>query len=247
VLKSRLTKAEFDALPDALKEYYKAEGDVYLLQSDDAAELRAAKDREAEARRDAEAERDRLKAEKAEAERVAREAADEAARERAKKDGDISALETSWQAKVDAAKNEGKAEADKLRNMLTDLLVDKEALRIANEISTSPKLIEPHIRKRLKAELDGDKPKTRVLDAAGEPSALSLEELQQEFVANADFAAIIKGSDASGGGANGKHSGGGAATKKISEMNQAERVALHKANPEAFRIKAKAEGLPGYE
>lgn len=246
MLKSRLTKAEFDALPDALKEYYKAEGDAYLLQSDDAAELRAAKDRETERRAAAEAERDRLKAEKDEADRQAAAAAEEAARERAKKDGDLTALETSWQAKVEAAKVEAKAENDKLRAMLTDMLVDKEAARMAGEISTTPKLIEPHIKARLKAELDGDKPLTRVLDANGQPSALTLAELQQEFVANKDFAAIIKGSSASGGGANGQHSGGGATGKKISEMNEAERVAFHRTNPDAYRTQAKAEGLPVY-
>lgn len=246
MLKSRLTKAEFDALPDALKEYYKAEGDVYLLQSDEAAELRAAKDREAERRAEAERERDRLKAEKDEADRKAQEVADAAAREKAKKDGDISALEQSWQAKVDAAKAEGKAEADKYKNMLTGLLVDKEAEALAAEISVSPKLLVPHIRGRLKAELEGEKPVTRVLDAAGQPSALTLAELKQEFVANPDFAAIIRGSNASGGGANGQHSGGGAAGKKISEMSEAEKVAYHRQNPAAYKQQALAEGLPVY-
>jgi hypothetical protein len=240
VLKSKITKAEYDALSDALKAVYKLEGDTALLQSDDAAELRAAKDREAQRAREAEAERDRLKQEKATAEAAAAAAAEDAAREKAKKAGDITALETSWQGKVDAEKQRG----DKLENQLKTLLVNNEAIKLASEISVSPSLLIPIIERRLQADLTGEKPITRVLDVNGAPSAFNLDDLKKELVANKEFAAIIKGSNASGGGANGNNSGGGAAGKKIKDMTEAEKVAFHRANPAAYKEQARSEGLP---
>ena len=242
MLKSKITKAEYDALSDALKAVYKLEGDVALLQSDDAAELRAAKDREAQRARTAEEERDRLKQEKATAEAAAAAAAEEAAREKAKKAGDITALETSWQGKVDAANQRG----DKLENQLKTLLVSNEAIKLANEISVSPSLLIPVIERRLQADLSGEKPITRVIDGNGAPSAFNLDDLKKELVANKEFAAIIKGSNASGGGANGNNSGGGATDKKIKDMTEAEKVAFHRANPDAYKAQARAEGLTVY-
>jgi len=229
-LKSKLTKAEFEALPEALQEHYKADGDNYLLDSDDARELRAAKDRETEAARREKERADRLQAEKDEAERLRI----EAETDKARKSKDVEALETSWKADKEAAVNAEKAVTARREEQLRNLLVENVALSIANEISTSPKIILPHIRERLTAELDGDKPLTRVLDGDGKPSAKSVDELKREFIDNKEFASIIKGSNASGGGASGGGSGGGA-TKKLSEMSEQERVALHRDNPDEFR------------
>jgi len=239
VLKTKITKAEYDALEAALKPFYKLDGDIALLQSDDAAELRSAKEREKQRADTAEAEAKRLKDEKAAADAAAAEATRLANEEKARKAGDITALETSWQGKVDAEKKRG----DNLENQLKGLLIDNEAIKLANEISVSPSLLVPIIAKRLTADLTGDKPITRVVDANGAPSAHNLDDLKKELVANKEFAAIIKGSNASGGGANGQHSGGGAAGKKISEMTEAERVAFHNASPAQYKEQARAEGL----
>lgn len=248
MLKSKITKAEYDALDAALKPFYKLEGDSALLQSDEATELRAAKDREKVRADEAEAEARRLKDEKTAADNAAAEATRLANEEKARKAGDITALETSWQGKLDAAVKVEKDRADKLEGQLRVLLVDNAALAIANEISTDPDLIMPVITKRLKAELDGDTAITRVLDADGKPSAANIDDLKKELVANTKYARIMKGSNASGGGAGGQQNGGGAPSgdKKISDMTEAERVAAHKADPVAYKQRAKAEGLPVY-
>lgn len=247
-LKSKITdKAEFDKLADVLKAEYKEENGVWLLQSDDAEELRTAKVREKERADKAEAEAKALKKAAEDAEAARLKAEEDAKAEAARKSGDIATLEKSWEAKVIAAREEGKAEVTKLRGMLENLLVDSEARNLANEISISPSLLTPIIKARLRAELDGDTPITRVLDANGKPSAMNIAELKQELVANKEFAAIIKGSNGSGGGAGGNNSGGGAAGKKITEMTEAERIAHHTAlGAEAFRNQAKLEGIPGY-
>lgn len=244
MLKTKITKADFDALPDALKAYYKQDGDNYLLQSDDAAELRAAKERESAARIAAEAEAKRLKDEAAAAETARLKAEQDAADEKARKSGDIAALDKSWQAKLDDAVRVERERADKLEKQLRSALVDGKAEALAAEISTTPELLAPLIAARLDPDLTGEKAIVRIKDANGQPSAANLDDLKKEFVANAKFAAIIKGSNASGGGANGNNSGGGAANKKISEMTEAEKVAYHRANPEAYKAQARQEGLP---
>lgn len=237
-LKSKITKAEFDALHDILKPEYKVSGDHYLLDSDEANELRAAKDRETEARRAEKERADRLQAEKDAAEEEAR----TAKLDKAKKDKDVEGLEASWNDKLTAAVAAEKVKTEKRENQLRKLLVDNQAISLANELSVSPKLILPHIRERLAAELDGDTPITRILDADGKPSAKTIADLKAEFIDNPDFKTIIKGSNANGGGAGGGNSGGGADGKKFSDLSETERVALHRENPTRYNEMAKAAG-----
>jgi len=239
-IKTKVTKEEFDALPDALKEHYKELNGSYVLDSDDAEELRTAAAKAREERDAAKARLDELTAEKEAAEKAKREAEEANAR----KKGDIEAIENSWKAKVEEAKTAGETRATRLETMLRELLVDNKAIALANEVSTAPDLILPHIKARLMAELDGDKPVTRVLDAEGKPTALTVEELSAELVANPKFAAIIKGSDANGGGAGGKHLCSGATGADFHKLTQAERTALYnKVGPTEFRRIAAAAGV----
>lgn len=248
-LKSKLTKDEFDKLPEAQKEFYKESAGSYVLDTDDAEELRTAaararedRDNEKRAREELQNQLNELKnqletinAEKREAEA-----------ERLRKEKDIPALENSWKEKLDAANAAAEQKINGLKEQLRKILVDNKAHEIANKISTSPSLILPHIRARLNAEInEGTDAITRVLDADGKPSAMSLKELEEEFVANQDFAAIIKGTSATGGGAanNGGAGGGGGHGKKFSEMSETERVALARTNPAKFREMAQAEGI----
>jgi hypothetical protein len=237
-LKSKLTKTEFEALPDVLKEHYKASGDNYLLEADDLTELRTAKDRETQARKDEKERADRLQREKDEAD-AAKTAAELA---KAKKDKDVETLEASYKLKEETAVNVEKANTAKAQKQLREILEDKEAERIANEISTAPALILPHVKARLRAELDGDKAITRVLDANGEISAKTMDDLKRELIDNPAFKAIIKASNASGGGAGGGGgSGGGADGKKLSEMSETERTALYRTDPTKFNSLVEAD------
>lgn len=240
-LKSKITKAEFDALHDILKSEYKEKDGAYLLDSDDANDLRIAKDRETEIARQQRERADQLQRDKDAAEEATR----QAVLDKAKKEKDIETLETSWNTKLETAVNAEKANTARREDQLRQLLVENKALEIANEISISPKLILPHIRERLSAELDGEKPITRVLDAEGKPSAKTLVELKAEFIDNKEFSHIIKGSNGSGGGANGNNSGGGAG-KDFIKMSEAERVSLNRDNPTLYRELAKAAGVTIY-
>ena len=202
-LKKKLSKAEYDKLSDAIKAEYIEDGDGFRLDIDgdeDTGALKRAKDREAQLRRDAEAKL-----------REAQEELDRINGDDARKKGDIATLEKSWQKKLEDQKAEYEGKVSKLTSHTTKTLVDNVATQIATKISNAPALLLPHIKSRLQADFEGDAPVTRVLDKDGKPSAMTVEELAAEFVANKDFSAIITASKASGGaGKPSNNSGGGA-------------------------------------
>ena len=202
-LKKKLSKAEYDKLSDAIKAEYIEDGDGFRLDIDgdeDTGALKRAKDREAQLRRDAEAKL-----------REAQEELDRINGDDARKKGDIATLEKSWQKKLEDQKAEYEGRVGKLTAHTTKTLVDNVATQIATKISNAPALLLPHIKSRLQADFEGDSPVTRVLDKDGKPSAMTVEELAAEFVANKDFSAIITASKASGGaGKPSNNSGGGA-------------------------------------
>lgn len=242
MLKSKITATEFATLPPVIQAEYTLTGTDYLLQTDDAAALRTAKQR-------ADDEATAAKAEALAATKRATdaEAAAEAARvEAAKKAGDIPALEASWQSKLDAVKAEAATSTGNMKKALDKILVEKEALAICAEISTAPDLLMPHVVKSLVAEYDDPTdPKTRILGDDGKPTAKTIEEYKNDLIANPKFAAIIVGSKANGGAGNHKPAGGGAADKKISELTELERVALYnKVGQAEFDRMRMAEAAP---
>lgn len=240
-LKLKLTAAEFEALTSAeIKAEYWKDGDGYTLKVDgldDPAELKRALDREkAEAKRFKE-ENDGLKA----ADKARKDKEESERDENARKSGDWASLEESWKTKEAETKKKHDAEIKQLTNHLNRVLVDNQAAAIAAEISTAPKLVQDHIAKRLKVELTDDGPITRVLDANGKPSALSLDDLRKEFVDNADYKGVIKDTLASGGGANKRDAGNPGGGAPLVPPAKPENLA--KADPKtlAAAVKAKAE------
>ena len=202
-LKKKLSKAEYDKLSDAIKAEYIEDGDGFRLDIDgdeDTGALKRAKDREAQLRREAETKL-----------REAQEQLDALGNDDARKKGDIATLEKSWQKKLDDTKAEYEGKVSKLTTHTTKTLVDNVATQIATKISNAPALFLPHIKTRLQADFEGDAPVTRVLDKDGKPSAMTVEELAAEFVANKDFSAIITASKASGGAGKPSNNNGGGA------------------------------------
>ena len=230
-LKKKLTKAEYEKLSEHIKAEYIEDGDGFRLDIDgdeDTGALKRAKDREAQLRRDAEAQL-----------REAQEELDRINGDDARKKGDIATLEKSWQKKLDDTKAEYEGKVSKLTAHTTKTLVDNVATQIATKISNAPALLLPHIKSRLQADFEGDSPVTRVLEKDGKPSAMTVEELAAEFVANKDFSAIITASKASGGaGRSSNQNGGGAPNQSdkpadLASMNPAqlaEHIKASKAN-----------------
>ena len=230
-LKKKLTKAEYEKLSEHIKAEYIEDGDGFRLDIDgdeDTGALKRAKDREAQLRRDAEAKL-----------REAQEELDRINGDDARKKGDIATLEKSWQKKLEDQKSEYEGKVSKLTAHTTKTLVDNVATQIASKISNAPALLLPHIKARLQADFEGDAPVTRILDKDGKVSAMTVEELSAEFVANKDFSAIITASKASGGaGRSSNQNGGGAANQSdkpadLASMNPAqlaEHIKASKAN-----------------
>ncbi len=114
------------------------------------------------------------------------------------------ALQATIDAAPDVAALEKKhaTEVGKYRSFTEKTLLDGTAKDIATKISTVPALMAKEIKSRLEVDLSGDEPVVKFRGADGKVDpALTAEKLQQEFVANKDYATIIIGSKASGGGA----------------------------------------------
>ncbi len=233
-----------DGLPEALHEHYEEkDGKFHLLaETEDTSALKSAKDHEKEARQKAEQELRDLRA--AEADKIAK--AEEAARAKALKEArensDLDALDKSWKAKFDAMVAEKTAEKATLTEAINGEKIKSVAGELASDISIAPALLQPLIEARLSVELTEGKFNTRVLDAAGQPSALSMDDLRAEFVGNDAFKGVMKAGNASGGGATNSN-GGGASNKPFAEMTASERVALKQSNPDQFRkMNAETQG-----
>lgn len=232
-LKSVLTT--LDGLPeDVKKEYTEKDGKFYLdIEGLDehpgVGALKRAKDHEKNMRQKAEEKVTTLETQLNEKETEV-----EGLRTGAIPKSDVDALKNSYEKKLNEQRQEHEARYTKLNGLVEKQMLDGEALKLATEISTAPALLVPHIRGRLKLEeVDGEL-SISVLDSAGKPSAASLADLRKELLSNKAFAPILIGSKASGGGANGG-SGGGGASKKLGDMNEAERTEFAKNDPEGFR------------
>lgn len=212
-LKKTLTKEEHSKLSPDLQKEYVADGDGFKLDVEggfeDTAALKRAKDHE--------------KREASEAKRMLKEAQDElATAQQELKDmltgavpkNDVARLEKSHADKLAKRETELTTQISTLQKNLESMLVDNVANTIAAEISTSPGVIMPHIKSRLKAEYTEGKAVTRVLDKEGNVSAFTPDDLKKEFLTDKQFAPILIASKGSGGGAGGAGGGGANTLKK---------------------------------
>lgn len=214
-----------DGVDENLRGLYKEQHGKFRLNVDgleDTSALKRAKDHEKQARK--------------QAERQAKEFQDqlEALQEKinagkdddAKKKGDIEALEKSWQDKLTKREKALLGQIDGLNDNLRTLLVDREAVRIASELAIegSAEILVPHIKSRLGVEQKEGRFVTVVNDAESKPSALTLDELKQEFANHTAFAPVIVGSKASGGGASGSKGGSAAHSGDLSQMSRKEKL-----------------------
>jgi hypothetical protein len=138
------------------------------------------------------------------------------AAEAAKKNGDVEAIEKSWQQKLTKREQELADELASRDKWLDEMTVSRAAVELAAELdfNGSSKLLMPLILPRLKRETRDGKPAVVVLDAEGKPSAASLADLKKEFISDPSLAHFVKGSNATGGGAQGAKPASGSAAKK---------------------------------
>jgi hypothetical protein len=214
--KQKLTKAEYAKLTDGVKENYIADGEIYVIDVEggvkDEAALLEAKNHEKKKRQEAEK---ALKDVNAELETLREER--EGILKGAIPKGDVDKLEAGYKTKLEKREKELTGTISAREAALNAMLVDSVANNLATKLSKSPTLLAPHIRARLVADLSGEKPATKILDKDGKVSDLSLEAFEKEILANKDFAPILVGSKASGGGANGASGPARGATGKTTD------------------------------
>lgn len=238
MLYRKINKDVFDKLSDELKGFYEEKNGSYVLKVDgdggdeDPAELRRALERERQDKKDLKKELKDLN-----------DKLEETTGIDAKKRGDIETLEKSWKEKLDKITKEFTDKLTAKDAFIRTTLVDSVATQMAVKLcADKSSIILPHIKARLTADLEGESPATKVLDAHGKVSALTVEDLEKEFVANKDFSFIIVGSKANGSGTsngNSRRGHGGApldASGKpvpFSQMTVQQRVDHIKAKKEA--------------
>lgn len=186
-LKRKITKAEFDALNDTIKFEYKAEGDGYTLDVtglEDTETLKRAKDHEVSAH-------------------ATTKAALAEAREKLETlGGDVRNVEASFKTKLAETERALKGDLKKKDGVISDLLINSEAGRLASEITNAPSLLLPVIKARMTVDHTGDTPVIRILGADGKADEkLTVADIKKEILANKEYAPILVASKASGGGA----------------------------------------------
>ena len=174
--------------------------------------------------------------------RKAKYAAEASRLEAAKKGGDIESIEKSWAQKLADAQAAAAAERDQYLGMVSGLTVGQTSTAVAAELfGEHGELMLPHVANRLRVDVSDGRPKVRVLDAAGNPTALTVDDLKAEIRANGRFAAFLVGSKASGGGQPGKPSV--TPGKKFSEYTATELAEIRRKNPAEYD-RLKAENAP---
>jgi hypothetical protein len=232
-LKRKITKAEYDALPEVIQAEYKGDGAGYILDTDDDNEavdnLRRALEN---SKNDTAAERQAKKELKDKLDEIDRKIkAGELTTAQANQDVDaLTRIFTEERETLRAEKDGIISRKDK---QLENLLLAGKAESMARELAGDNwALLLPHVSCRLRADVSSDTPSVKVLTATGEVSTLTLDDLKKELLNNPLYAAILVGVNSSGGGAS-RNTGGGA-SKKPNEYTEAERTELYRTDRAKF-------------
>lgn len=234
----KLVVDKIEDVAEALREHYAVGTDGKFHLQDDkgpVSTLASAKEHEKNLRVAAERERDEARGQVTTLTEERDTAKADLETEKGKKGADVQALEQSWQQKLADANKAKDDTVAELSAEIERLLVTNTSTGLAHEISTVPELFSDVISRRLKVEKGADgKYFTRVLDAAGNPSAATLDDLKKELLATDKYAAIIVSGKGSGGGAGGTGSGGGATEKKWLEYSDTELTELRRTDKDKY-------------
>lgn len=227
-MKYKLTKAEFETLPEDTQKEYNLEGEEASLVIEggpDVSKLEKKASIAEEHRKKAEAERDAAEGREAKLKEDMSKAGGNANK--------IKELEEQHTAELEKIRAERVQEQEAQKAKSNAQLVKEASEAFANEHFTIPGVMVDQFAKRLAVEEVNGQSVVRVLDADGNASALGLTDLQKEFLDNKEFAPIIKANVGTGGGAT-VSAGGGATQSDISKLSMTERVAMKKENPEQY-------------
>lgn len=132
------------------------------------------------------------------------------AEQKAKAAGDFEQLHKS----SEQARQTLEQQLQEMRNGIANEKRNNAAMRVAADLAEGPnaEILSEFISRRLKYTDDG----LKVTNETGELTVSSIDELAQEFKSNTRFAALLKGNQSGGGGAQGGSKQGGGAAKEMS-------------------------------
>ena len=149
-----------------------------------------------------------------------------AADDTARANGDLDSITNSYESRIAKLNEEHGGNLTALQKQIYDLTVGQAANNLA---------MLPHIQNRLTLEqTETGEQRLRVLDAQGNKTAMTLEDLKQEFRANEAFKPLIAANGASGSGANNANSGAGGQFDATT-LTALERKQLFDTDPEKFK------------
>ena len=225
------TVSSLDGVDEKYRDLYKEQDGVFVLQvnkSDGDDDLEAIKRKNQELLAEKKSEQAKRQAAEAEAQRVAE--------ENARKNGDIESLEKSWAEKLANREAELNAKVESLTGTVSSMTIDTAAQGIASKIAVegAERYVIQDVKARLKLHTNEDGTvKVIVNDKNGNASAMTLDELSNEFVNSPEHKAVIKGTGGSGGGATGGGGGNGGA-KSPKDMTVEERLDWQNKDPDGF-------------
>lgn len=152
--------------------------------------------------------RDELLTEKKTAQQKAQEAAqeaEEAKRQSALKNSDVESLNKSWQEKYDSLLSSH----EEMLNQNKSNTINGEAQKFVDQHVVDDAFSRDAMRAEIAKRLDIRDGNTVVLDAAGNLTALSVQDLYKEFLSADKYKSHIVANKATGGGANGGQNGDG--------------------------------------
>lgn len=225
------TVSSLDGVDEKYRDLYKEQDGVFVLQvnkSDGDDDLDAIKRKNQELLAEKKSEQAKRQAAEAEAQRVAE--------ENARKNGDIESLEKSWAEKLANREAELTSKIESLTGTVSSMTIDTAAQSIASKIAVegAERYVIQDVKARLKLHTNDDGTvKVIVNDKNGNASAMTLDELSNEFVNSPEHKAVIKGTGGSGGGATGGGGGNGGA-KSPKDMTVEERLDWQSKDPDGF-------------
>jgi len=177
--------------------------------------------------------RDDLKTEKMKAlqqRKEAEEAAEAARLEAAQKNGDTESLNASWQKKFDSLSSEFNGLVEKNKKAAIDMAANEFVSEHVVNDAFSREAMSDAFAKRLDIR-DGAQV---VLDAAGNLTALDVNDLKKEFLASTKYHAHLVGTNASGGSAPGGRVDNSSAVD-LSKMTKTQISNYANENPEKYQ------------
>ena len=229
----KITKDEYEKLDDGTKADYVAKGDGYQLKVEGMPDfdklLSRISDLDSQVSKVNQQNQTLL-----EEKRSVQADLDELKTGKARDNKDVDAIEQAWSEKYNNMESQSNEKIQSLTGMVEKLTTGNLATTISAELAVkgSSAALLPHIERRLKTQIDGGEAKTVVVNDDGSVSALTVDELKNEFKNNPVFAPLIAGSSADGGGHQHQNGDGGGSATKV--MKRSDFESLPPAQQAAF-------------